>query len=103
MQPINANDLQARLSEMAVFDVRGDADYEQEHIKDAMTAPMGGLSTRVSDLVEKNSPVVVYSSRSDELSMEAAESLESLGLDNVFWLEDGIEGWKELGFETDVS
>ncbi len=53
MQPINANDLQARFSDMAVFDVRGE--------------------------------------------------LECLGLENVYWLEDGIEVWKEQGFETDVA
>jgi len=80
---------------VAIFDVRGDVDFEQGHIPGAMTAPLGSLVFRVVRVMNPDSFVVVYSGGGDcDLAARAAERLENLGMTNVHCYEDGLAGWK---------
>ncbi len=83
---------------MALFDVRGDVEYEQGHIPGAKTAPLGSLVFRVASVMNPDSFVVVYSGGKDcELATEAADRLEHLRLRNVYRYEAGLEGWRDAG------
>ena len=102
MKTISTPDLQARLSSgpLALFDVRGDVEYEMAHIPDAKTAPLGSLVFRVARVMNPDSLVVVYSNGGGcRLGAEAVERLENLGLSNVHWYEDGVQGWEAAGNE----
>jgi len=82
----------------AVFDVRGDIQYEKSHIPGARTAPLGSLTFRIASVMNPGSRVIVYSDGGRcRLAAEAVERLEMLGLRNVFCYEEGVKGWKATG------
>ena len=97
MKIISTEELRRRLAEEtpAVFDVRGDVDYELGHIPGARTAPLGSLVFRVARLMNPDSFVAVYSSgKGCTLAAQAADRLENLGLRNVHVYADGLSGWE---------
>jgi len=106
MKIMSTHELSQRLEAgpLALFDVRGDVAYEQGHIPDAKTAPLGSLVFRVAHVMNPESTVVVYSAGGDcRLGAEAAERLEHLGLRNVYWYEKGLKGWSDSGRPVQVS
>ncbi|MFH2002426.1 MAG: rhodanese-like domain-containing protein [Planctomycetota bacterium] len=101
MKTIKTDALNQKLESgnVALFDVRGDVDYEIGHIPGAKTAPLGSLVFRVARLMNPDSFVAVYSNGDGcTLGAEAVERLENLGLKNVHCYEEGIEGWRAAGF-----
>jgi len=106
MQSLSIHELRDRLESgpAAVFDVRGDVEFEYGHIPGAMTAPLGSLVFRVARVMNPDSFVAVYSSgRECGLAARAAQRLEDLGLRNVHYCEDGLEGWQAAGFPVEES
>ncbi|MCP4641307.1 MAG: rhodanese-like domain-containing protein [bacterium] len=100
MNTISTDELRDRMEAgpMALFDVRGDVEYEAGHIPDAMSAPLGSLTFRVARVMNPESFVAVYSTGGEcELAAEAARRLENLGLRNVYCYQDGLEGWWDSG------
>jgi rhodanese-related sulfurtransferase len=102
MKTISTEELRARLDAgpLALFDVRGDLEFELEHIPGAKTAPLGSLTFRVAGVMLPDSFVVVYSSGSDGLAAQAAERLADLRLKNVHCYDAGLAGWKAAGLPT---
>ncbi len=103
MQTITTDELRKRIDEgnAAIFDVRGDVDYDQGHIPGAKTAPGGSTSFRIRSLMNPDTPVVVYSNGGEcPLAKDVAGRLEKQGMNNVFLYEDGIEGWTAAGHEV---
>ncbi len=100
MSTISTEELHSRLEtgQAAVFDVRGDVEFESLHIPGTKTAPLGSLTFRVARIMNPDSFVAVYSAGGDcRLAAEAAERLENLGLRNVHCYQDGLEGWLAAG------
>ena len=100
MTRISTRELSQRLESgpVAVFDVRGDVEFELGHIPGAKTAPLGSLVFRVARIMNPDSFVAVYSAGRDcGLAARAAQRLENLGLRNVHCYEDGLEGWQAAG------
>jgi rhodanese-related sulfurtransferase len=100
MSTIGTEELRSRLEsgDAAVFDVRGDLEFESGHIPGTKTAPLGSLTFRVARIMNPDSFVAVYSGGRDcPLAAEAAERLENLGLRNIHCYEDGLEGWVNAG------
>jgi rhodanese-related sulfurtransferase len=100
MTRISTEELSKRLESgpAAVFDVRGDVEFERAHIPGAKTAPLGSLVFRVARVMHPDSSVAVYSAGKDcGLAARAAQRLENLGLRNVHYYEDGLEGWQVAG------
>jgi rhodanese-related sulfurtransferase len=106
MTTLSIEELRARLESgpAAVFDVRGDVEYEFGHIPGAMTAPLGSLVFRVARLMNPDSFVALYGSGDDrQLVARAGQRLENLGLRNVHCCEDGLEGWRAAGLPVVAS
>jgi len=100
MNTLSIEQLRERLESgpAAVFDVRGDVEFERGHIPGTKTAPLGSLVFRVARVMNPDSFVAVYSAGKDcRLGTEAAQRLENLGLRNVHCCEDGLEGWRTAG------
>jgi rhodanese-related sulfurtransferase len=100
MKTLSTEELRERLESgnPAVFDVRGDVEFELGHIPDTKTAPLGSLVFRVARVMNPDSFVAVYSAGGDcRLGTQAAQRLENLGLRNVHCYEDGLEGWRAAG------
>lgn len=86
---------------VALFDVRGDVEYEQGHIPGAKTAPLGSLTFRVARIMNPDSTVVVYAGGSgSDLAEQAVQRLEDLGMTNVHCYSEGLEGWRAAGLST---
>lgn len=102
MNTIRTNELKEILDTgpVALFDVRGDIAYEQGHIPGAKTAPLGSLVFRVASVMNNDSFIVVYSDDNDNLAKEAVERLNGLRHNNVYYLKDGIGGWKAAGLDV---
>ena len=106
MNTLSIQELRERLESgpAAVFDVRGDVEFETGHIPGAMTAPLGSLVFRVARLMNPDSFVAVYSAGGDcGLAARAAQRLENLKLTNVHCYEDGLEGWRAAGHPVIAS
>jgi len=99
MKTIKTTELRDRLESgpVALFDVRGDIEFEKGHIPGSKTAPLGSLVFRVASVMNPQSFVVAYSASEDGLAAQAVERLESLGLRNVHCYADGIDGWFHAG------
>lgn len=100
MTILNTREIRSRLESgnAAVFDVRGDVEFESGHIPGAKSAPLGSLTFRVARIMNPDSFVAVYSAGQDcPLAAEAARRLENLGLRNVHRYEEGLEGWLAAG------
>ena len=103
MKSISTDQLNNRLEQgpLALFDVRGDVEYEAEHIPGAKTAPLGSLTFRVADVMRPESMIVVYADdRKSVEARDAVERLEGLRLKNVYCYEDGLAGWKAAGLDV---
>ena len=82
MTTLSTEELQKQLEsgEAAVFDVRGDLEFELGHIPGSKTAPLGSLTFRVARIMNPDSFVAVYSAGGDcRLVTEAARRLDDLG------------------------
>jgi rhodanese-related sulfurtransferase len=103
MVTISTKELSERMEsgQAAVFDVRGDVEFERAHIPGGKSAPLGSLVFRVARLMNPDSFVAVYSAGKDcDLAPRAAQRLENLGLENVHLYEDGLEGWLASGLSA---
>ena len=106
MKIITTEALKRRLQEgpVALFDVRGDIDYELGHIPGAKTAPLGSLVFRVASVMAPASFIVVYSQDGDDgLAAEAVERLAGLQHTNVYCYVAGIDGWRAAGYSVEAS
>jgi rhodanese-related sulfurtransferase len=100
MKKLTTNQLRKHMETgpVALFDVRGDVEYEKGHIPGAKTAPLGSLVFRVASIMNPDSLVVVYSGGGDcRIAAEAVGRLENMNLRNVHCYEDGIKGWQATG------
>ena len=103
MKILTTEELSKRLESgpLALFDVRGDVEYEKEHIPGAKTAPLGSLVFRVASVMNPDSEIVVYSDGGEcQLAAQAVERLENLRLRNVYCYEEGLKGWRAAGLST---
>jgi rhodanese-related sulfurtransferase len=106
MTSIGTEEMRKRLESgtAAVFDVRGDVEFERGHLPGAMTAPLGSLVFRVARVMNPDSFVGVYSAGGEcGLAANAARRLENLGLRNVHVYEDGLRGWQAAGLPVTPS
>ena len=99
MKKLTTDELRRRLDAgpVALFDVRGDVEFEEAHIPGAKTAPLGSLTFRVARVMNPDSFVAVYSSGHDDLAVQAAERLEDLRMTNIHVYEEGLDGWAKAG------
>ena len=82
-------------------DARSPADYEEGHIKGAVSLPVGQSEDRVAAFLERYPPeasIITYcSGRTCQDSHHLAEFLLEFGYDNVTVFIDGFPGWKAEG------
>jgi sulfur-oxidizing protein SoxY len=70
---------------------------------DAATEEFYRRRLREATANDLNHPVVVYCHERCWLSWNAAKRAVSYGYRRVYWLPDGIEGWRAAGFTTAVA
>jgi rhodanese-related sulfurtransferase len=89
--------------EIAVVDVREQGVFSKGHLLLACSIPLSHLELKLRDLVPRQSTriVLVDDGPSDKLHLagKAAERLDCFGYSNIAVLADGIEGWRDAGYE----
>lgn len=87
---------------LIVCDVRTPDEYREGHIPGGVEAPSFDLALNAFDLA-RNHDTVVVNCAGRTRSIIAARSLQLLGLDNVYALENGTSGWllEDMTLERD--
>lgn len=84
-----------------LIDVRSEAQYAQQHAKDAINIPVDQISDRNDALPsDRNAPLIALCNVGKQ-SLTAMLVLKSLGYKNVKSLTGGTEAWIAAGFPTD--
>jgi len=94
---VDANSAESKLKSAVFLDVREPDEYEQGIIPGAIHIPRGMLELKVESLIpDKNSEIICYCAGGVR-SLFAAKTLKDLGYQNVYSLDVGFNGWKDLG------
>jgi rhodanese-related sulfurtransferase len=106
IRAINRDMLRKKLQEspgrVILMDVRDKVDYEVEHIRGAISVPIGELLMRALQHWGRDYEVIVYCGSFEcQASTEAAKLLDEAGFENVLEYEGGLKDWKTAGFMTD--
>ena len=103
---VNTEELQKAIEQGArVIDVREPAEYGQGHIRQAVNMPRGVLEMQLNqhpdvagydNALERIAEKPLYLiCRTGGRSALAAESLQRMGLDNVYSVDGGMSAWQE--------
>ncbi len=83
-----------------VFDVRERGEYNECQIPHTTSLPRSQIEFRIAELVPNRTiPIVVYDEGGKRAEL-AAETLITLGFDNVSILDGGLTAWQSEGRET---
>lgn len=82
---------------MTILDVREKSEYDEYHIPNAISIPMGELEERMSELNQERPTYVVC--RTGNRSDMVAHTLSKNGFDRVINVVPGMSKWKNEGGE----
>ena len=84
--------LQRQNPSVKLIDIRPAAEYEKMHIPGSINIPADTISEAISG-ISKSDTIVCICTKGLERSQDAAESISSMGFDNVYYLKEGVTGW----------
>jgi molybdopterin/thiamine biosynthesis adenylyltransferase/rhodanese-related sulfurtransferase len=97
VREVEAAEVEPRLAEVVLLDVREPDEYEQGAIPGAVHLPRGNLEFQVEGrLPDKGAPIVVYCAGGVR-SVFAAKTMAELGYQDVVSLTGGFNRWKDQG------
>ena len=97
IREIEPDEVEMRLSEVTLLDVREPDEYEQGALPRAVHLPRGNLEFQVDGrLPDKSQPVIVYCAGGSR-SAFAAKTLTDLGYADVASMIGGFNKWKDDG------
>ncbi len=97
IREIEPDDLETRLAQVILLDIREADEFEQGSIPGAILAPRGLLESTISNHVTTADQEVVVYCAAGARSALAAKTLEDMGYRNVWSLEGGFTRWKREG------
>lgn len=84
-----------------LVDARSADSYMEEHIKGAISLPLGEVDEKAEQILSKNDEIIVYCSGfSCAASTNEIKKLREMGFKNVRHYAGGIKDWKEAGYPT---
>jgi len=81
---------------LLVIDVSSQTEYEETHLKGAISIPLTNLPSRIGEL-NQSSAILVYC-RTGRRSVQACSALIERGFTNVCNMEGGLAAWIESGY-----
>ncbi len=87
---------------MMILDILPPEEFIREHLPGSINVPQGENFEKMIEMMipDKSMPVIVYcGTREDQSSAEVAQKLAALGYKNVSDYENGLQEWKEMGYE----
>lgn len=98
----SAEDIRADLlakREIALLDVREEAIHATGHPLFAANLPLSQIEIEAyTRIPRRNAPIVVFDD-GEGLASPAVKRLREMGYEDVCLLKDGLEGWRDAGFE----
>ena len=85
--------------EIALIDVRNEAPFAAGHPLFAAQIPLARISAEAEWRIPRKDVAVVVYDDSEGLAAFAVEELRGLGFTNVDVLENGLQGWRDAGYE----
>src|SRR4051812_27368535 len=83
---------------VAVVDVREPGEYERDHIAQARLVPLGSLIHQPGEL---RGDQIIFICEVGQRSAVACEFAASLGLENIYNLEGGMQAWRAQGYPVE--
>lgn len=99
IQTISAIEVQQKIQQGGILiDIRSVAEYQREHIQQAINIPLEQISQGFSQISQT---VIVFHCLSGMRTKHAIAHLENIvGAKQAFIMERGLQGWKEAGFPS---
>ncbi|AXB77526.1 rhodanese-like domain-containing protein [Novosphingobium sp. P6W] len=85
--------------EIALIDVRNEAPFAAGHPLFAAQIPLARISAEAEWRIPRKDAAVVVYDDGEGLAAFAVEELRGLGFTNVDVLENGLQGWRDAGYE----
>ena len=106
MQTIDRETLQRKIedSDVTVVETLGKEYFRKFHLPGAINVPLDDdFDKKIEQAVpDKEQAVVVYCFDADcQSSVKAANRMEDLGYQNVYYYEEGKTAWKEAGLPVE--
>ena len=76
----------------ALIDIRTTDEYDKRHIPGSINKEATTLLNNIDEL-SKFKTIVCICNHGHKRSQQAADTLISAGLNNIYYLEGGIDGW----------
>lgn len=97
LNPISATELKQRLDrgEAVLIDIRESDEHAREHIVGARLAPLSAIDTH--DFDRDHAKAAVFHCKSGARTQASAANLLARGFHEAYFLEGGIEAWKQAG------
>lgn len=83
-----------------MVDVRGEDEWQQQHIPGTINIPLDQLMERLPELDPYKETPIITQCQKGVRSQQASTVLKSLGFSKVYNLEGGIEAWHKAGLKT---
>ena len=90
-------------ADVCIIDVREADEWAQGHIPKAHHIPKNQLSARIHEIGVDNTHPIYLHCRSGVRSLQAAETLQTMGYTAVYSLEGGIIAWADAGYPMNHS
>jgi rhodanese-related sulfurtransferase len=95
-----AQALESGAYDIQVVDARPPADFEFGHIPGAINVPYFEPDKHL-DKLSKDKWIVTYCECPHAEAEQVADALESAGYTQVRVIDEGLQGWRDLGLETE--
>lgn len=87
-----------------LVDARNSDSYKDEHIKGAISIPLGEVDEGAERMLGKDDEIIVYcSSFSCTASANEVRRLKEMEFKNVEHYASGIKDWKKAGYPTEAG
>jgi len=103
LRPISPTAVKTMLEdggELALFDVREELTFSQNHLLWARNVPLSRLELRCARLVPRKATRIVLCDDNDGLAQRAAAVLARAGYSDISVLDGGVAAWEKAGFVT---
>ena len=85
--------------DLLILDVRGQSEYDINHLHDALLIPLSGLASRLDEIESYNETEIIVYCRLGVRSQQGSDLLVANNFTKVFNMLGGITAWIEAGYD----
>ena len=85
--------------DLLILDVRGQSEYDINHLHDAILIPLSGLASRLDEIESYNETEIIVYCRLGSRSQQGSDLLVANNFTKVFNMLGGITAWIDAGYD----